>query len=162
MGRRGIFYSFKFFLPAFAALRGRGGGSAPCACAKETVAPLVFITKPPWFRFVHFLAIVEQDLCALCLRIRNGVLNFMSAVGIVFIIANNYTRRHWETLMGSHGMGEFATNWIKNWMTPLSPISISMDSLFIYLKCSVCRIIPDETGCSVHGDFIIQDVGQSN
>ncbi len=28
--RRGVFYSSKWFLPAFAALRGRGRGSAPC------------------------------------------------------------------------------------------------------------------------------------
>jgi hypothetical protein len=42
----------------------------------------------------------------------NGVLNFMSANGnfVHTVIANNYTRRHWETLMGSHGMGEFAKN----------------------------------------------------
>jgi hypothetical protein len=30
MGRRGIFYLFKLFLPAFAAPRGKGGGSTPC------------------------------------------------------------------------------------------------------------------------------------
>jgi hypothetical protein len=29
-GRRGVFYSFKWFLPVFASLRGGGGGSAPC------------------------------------------------------------------------------------------------------------------------------------
>jgi hypothetical protein len=30
VGSRAVFYSFKLFLPAFAALRGRGRGSAPC------------------------------------------------------------------------------------------------------------------------------------
>ncbi len=31
MGRRGVFYSFKWFLPAFAALIGGGGGQRPVA-----------------------------------------------------------------------------------------------------------------------------------
>ncbi len=32
VGRRGAFYLFKLFLPAFAALRGRGGGGEPAPC----------------------------------------------------------------------------------------------------------------------------------
>jgi len=36
-GGGGLFYSFKWFLPAFAALRGRGRGSAPCAEKPLTV-----------------------------------------------------------------------------------------------------------------------------
>ena len=40
MGRRGVhvFYSFKWFLPAFAALIGGGGGSAPCGTPSTQAA----------------------------------------------------------------------------------------------------------------------------
>jgi hypothetical protein len=38
VGRRGVFYLFKFFLPAFAALR--GGGSAPCGRDPEKLNQL--------------------------------------------------------------------------------------------------------------------------
>jgi hypothetical protein len=45
VGRRGVFYSFKLFLPAFAALIGKGGGG-----------------QHPWFTQANLVVAREQTL----------------------------------------------------------------------------------------------------
>ncbi len=71
VGRRGVIYSFKWFLPAFAALRGRWeeGGSAPC-CRSSPLPSVPFSAQyfsiikngPTWYCFYYTLPPILWDL----------------------------------------------------------------------------------------------------
>ncbi len=45
--KEGVFHSFKWFLPAFATLRGRGGGSAPCGSTQRCQCILFSVVFTP-------------------------------------------------------------------------------------------------------------------
>ncbi len=103
VGRAYFTPSNDFYLPSLR-LYERGKGSAPCAvCMHQGNCCAIGIHDKTtvWFLFGYSLAIVDQGLCALCLQIRNGVLNFMSAVGNV---VHNCQQLHKAALRNFDGL----------------------------------------------------------
>ncbi len=88
MWRRGVFYSFKSFLPAFAALRGKGGSTLWYLSNKFQPGYMIFFEYLDVLIFSIFKQIFKQIFCLVCCA-ANGVFNLFctSTISIWFVLA---------------------------------------------------------------------------